>query len=145
MDIAMDIAASMDEIKNKKPEICPRELIKSGFTVGRHVIGTMATTLLLAYSGGFLTLLMIFKVKEPSLMRMLNMKIVAAEIMRTLVGSIGLVVVAPITAIVGGIIIGHLFKKKRATLYMPSEPVPTKSSDPNKSTIPCHGKGISQK
>jgi uncharacterized membrane protein len=111
MDIAMDVAASMDEIKNKKPEICPKELIKSGFIIGRQVIGTMSTTLLLAYSGGYLTLLMIFKVKEPSLMRMLNMKIVAAEIMRTLVGSIGLIMVAPITAIVGGIIIGRLFKK----------------------------------
>jgi uncharacterized membrane protein len=111
MDIAMDISASMDEVKNKKPDISPMELIQSGFNVGRHVIGTMATTLLLAYSGGYLTLLMIFKVKEPSIMRMLNMKIVAAEIMRTLVGSIGLVMVAPITAIVGGIIIGRLFKK----------------------------------
>lgn len=110
MDIAMDIAASMDEIKNQKPDIRPLELIRSGFTVGRHVIGTMATTLLLAYSGGYLTLLLLFRVKAPSIMRMLNLKIVAAEIMRTLVGSIGLVLVAPITAIVGGIIIGGLLK-----------------------------------
>ena len=116
MDIAMDIAASMHEIKNKKPDIRPGELIKSGFTVGRHVIGTMATTLLLAYSGGFLTLLMIFKVKEPSIMRMLNMKIVAAEIMRTLVGSMGLLMVAPITAVVGGIIIARIYKFPRLNL-----------------------------
>ncbi len=114
MDIAMDIAASMDEVKNKKPDISPIELIRSGFTVGRHVIGTMATTLLLAYSGGYLTLLLLFKVKEPSIMRMINMKIVAAEIMRTLVGSIGLVLVAPITAIVGGIIIAGLDKKNKS-------------------------------
>ncbi|WDP91682.1 MAG: YibE/F family protein [Desulfobacter sp.] len=105
MDIAMDIAASMDEIRVKKPEISAPELIRSGFTVGRQVIGTMTTTLLLAYSGGYLTLLMIFRVKDPSLMRMINLKIVAAEIMRTLIGSIGLVMVAPITAIVGGLVI----------------------------------------
>lgn len=111
MDIAIDIAASMAEIKHKKPEITAVELTRSGFTVGRQVIGTMATTLLLAYSGGYLTLLMIFKVKAPSLMRMINLKIVAAEIMRTLVGSIGLVLVAPITAVVGGIIICGLIKK----------------------------------
>ncbi|MCG8531800.1 MAG: YibE/F family protein, partial [Desulfovibrionales bacterium] len=111
MDIAMDIAASMDEVKLKKPDISPMELMRSGFTVGRHVIGTMATTLLLAYSGGYLTLLMIFRVKEPSIMRMLNLKIVAAEIMRTLVGSMGLVTVAPITALVGGIIMGGLFQR----------------------------------
>ena len=105
MDIAMDIAASMDEIRIKKTDISAKELIKSGFTVGRQVIGTMTTTLLLAYSGGYLTLLMIFRVKDPSFMRMINLKIVSAEIMRTLIGSIGLVMVAPITALLGGIII----------------------------------------
>lgn len=111
MDIAMDIAASMDEIQIKKPEISPGELVRSGFTVGRQVIGTMTTTLLLAYSGGYLTLLLIFRVKDPSFMRMINLKIVAAEIMRTLIGSIGLVMVAPITALVGGLIIARTLKK----------------------------------
>jgi uncharacterized membrane protein len=109
MDIAMDIAASMDEIHKKKPGIRPVELMQSGFTVGRQVIGTMATTLLLAYSGGYLTLLMVFKIKEPSIMRMINLKIVAAEIVRTLVGSIGLVLVAPLTAIIGSLIITGVF------------------------------------
>jgi len=113
MDIAMDIAASMDEIRVKKPDISPAELIRSGFTVGRQVIGTMTTTLLLAYSGGYLTLLMIFKVKDPSFMRMINLKIVAAEIMRTLIGSIGLVMVAPITAVAGGFIIMGMKKHRK--------------------------------
>ncbi|MCG8639595.1 MAG: YibE/F family protein [Desulfobacterales bacterium] len=113
MDIAMDIAASMDEIRLKKPDITPWELIRSGFTVGRQVIGTMTTTLLLAYSGGYLTLLMIFKVKDPSFMRMINLKIVSAEIMRTLIGSIGLVMVAPITALLGGLIILGISKQKK--------------------------------
>ena len=111
MDIAIDIAASMDEIRTKKPDISPKELIRSGFTVGRQVIGTMTTTLLLAYSGGYLTLLMIFRVKDPSLMRIINLKIVAAEIMRILIGSIGLVMVAPFTALLGGIIIARMVKK----------------------------------
>ena len=113
MDIAMDIAASMDEIRLKKPEISPSELIRSGFTVGRQVIGTMTTTLLLAYSGGYLTLLMIFRIKDPSFMRMINLKIVAAEIMRTLIGSIGLVMVAPITALAGGLIIIGISGRKK--------------------------------
>lgn len=116
MDIAMDIAASMDEIRIKKPDITPKELIHSGLTVGRQVIGTMTTTLLLAYSGGYLTLLMIFKVKDPSFMRMINLKIVAAEIMRTLIGSIGLVMVAPITALVGGLILARTLKKNAGDL-----------------------------
>lgn len=112
MDIAMDIAASMDEIKNKKPDIKPKELIKSGFNVGRHVIGTMATTLLLAYSGGYLTLLMVFMMKNSSFLRIINLRIVSAEIMRTLIGSMGLILVAPITAIVAGLILDEDILKK---------------------------------
>ena len=113
MDIAMDVAASMQEVKEKKPEITITELIQSGFNVGRAVIGTMTTTLLLAYSGGYLTLLMFFVSKDTSFVRILNLKIVAAEIMRTLIGSIGLVLVAPITAIVAGWILSTHFDLNR--------------------------------
>jgi uncharacterized membrane protein len=102
MDIAMDIAASMEEIKLKRPDIERGELIQSGFNVGRAVIGTMTTTLLLAYSGGYLTLLMLFMTKNSTFSRMLNFKMVSAEILRTLTGSIGLVLVAPITAFFAG-------------------------------------------
>ncbi|WP_432401799.1 YibE/F family protein [Wukongibacter sp. M2B1] len=102
MDIAMDVAASMEEIKSKKPDIGCRELIGSGFNVGKAVIGTMTTTLLLAYSGGYLTLLMLFMTKNSSFGRIINLKIVSAEIMRTVVGSIGLVLVAPLTALFAG-------------------------------------------
>lgn len=101
MDIAMDVSASLMEIKEKKPDITTGELMGSGFTIGRAVIGTMTTTLLLAYSGTFLTLLMLFMHKDTSIMRMLNLKIVSGEIMRTLIGSMGLVLVAPLTAILG--------------------------------------------
>lgn len=102
MDIAIDIAASMEEVKVKKPDISAKELIQSGFNVGRSVIGTMTTTLLLAYSGGYLTLLMLFMTKKTSFARIINFKMVAAEILRTVTGSIGLVLVAPITALIAG-------------------------------------------
>lgn len=117
MDIAMDVAASMEEIKLKKPDILCKELIASGFNVGKAVIGTMTTTLLLAYSGGYLTLLMLFMTKNSSFGRIINLKIVSAEIMRTVVGSIGLVLVAPLTALFAGWIyssdIIENFKAKR--------------------------------
>jgi len=111
MDIAMDVAAAIEEIKAKKPEINVHELIQSGFNIGRAVIGTMTTTLLLAYSGGYLTLLMLFMTKNSSPARILNLKIVAAEIMRTLVGSIGLVLVAPLTAVIAGLIFSVNFQE----------------------------------
>ncbi len=101
----MDVTASMNEVLDKRPDITRNELIQSGFNVGRMVTGTMTTTLLLAYSGGYLTMLMLFVSKGTTFARMLNFKMVAAEIFRTLVGSVGLVLVAPITAVIAGFIL----------------------------------------
>jgi len=105
MDIAMDVAASMDEIYIKRPDISRKELIKSGFTVGRSVIGTMATTLLLAYSGSYLTLMMMFKDSETTIVRLLNMKVFTIEVMRILIGNMALLFVAPLTALIAGYVI----------------------------------------
>lgn len=112
MDIAMDVAASMDEIFVKRPDITRKELVKSGFTVGRAVIGTMTTTLLLAYSGSFLTLMLYFNVSGTSLIRLLNMKIFTTEVMRILIGSMALLLVAPITAFISGYILKYNKKKE---------------------------------
>ena len=110
MDIAMDVSVSMKEIKVKRPDMEMGELIESGFNVGRTVIGTMATTLLLAYSGGYLTMLMVFVSQGTSFTRILNMKLVAAEIFRILIGSIGLLMVAPVTAVFAGILLCRVKK-----------------------------------
>lgn len=115
MDIAMDVSASMYEIKEKRPDINAAELMRSGFNVGRAVVGTMTTTLLLAYSGGYLTMLMLFVAKDSSFTRILNMKLVAAEIFRTLVGSIGLVMVAPVTAVISGWLFTSVWAGKKDT------------------------------
>jgi uncharacterized membrane protein len=104
MDISVDIAASMHEIKLNQPFISRKKLINSGLNVGRQVIGTMTTTLLLAYSGSYLTLLMLFMAKDTTFIRMMNMKIVVSEVLRTVMGSIGLILVAPLTALVAGIL-----------------------------------------
>ncbi|MCR4436078.1 MAG: YibE/F family protein [Clostridiales bacterium] len=107
----MDVAASLEELKIKKPDITFIELAQSGFRVGRTVIGTMTTTLLLAYSGGYLTLLMLFMTKNSSFIRIVNLKIVASEILRIVAGSMGLVLVAPLTAITAGWIFSRSFAK----------------------------------
>ncbi len=114
MDIAMDVAASMEEIKAKRPDISMQELIYSGIRIGRHVIGTMATTLLLAYSGGFITLLMLFMTKDARFLRVVNLKIVASEIMRILIGSINLILVAPLTALIAGWLLSNVFERELA-------------------------------
>ncbi len=104
MDLAMDISASMHEIQPKKPDIGLFEHIRSGMTVGRSVVGTMTTTLLLAYSGSYIALLMLFMGQGIPLLNMLNKGFMAAEVLNTIVGSFGMVTVAPFTALAGGLI-----------------------------------------
>jgi uncharacterized membrane protein len=104
MDLAMDIAASLDEISDKKPDLGFFGLFTSGMAVGRAVVGTMTTTLLLAYSGGYTAMLMNFMALGFPLAQVLNMKFVAAEILNVIVGSFGLVAVAPFTALIGAAI-----------------------------------------
>lgn len=104
MDIAVDISSAVHEIVEKNPFISKKEAILSGFTVGRAVIGTMTTTLLLAYSGGYIALLMVFMAQGTPVYNILNLKYVSAEILHTVVGSFGLVTVAPFTAILSGLL-----------------------------------------
>jgi uncharacterized membrane protein len=105
MDLAVDVAASMNEVACQHPGISRKALVKSGLNVGRAVVGTMTTTLLLAYSGGFITLLMAFMAQGIPLVNTFNFIYVAADILKTIVGSFGLVTVAPFTALVGGLIL----------------------------------------
>ena len=100
MDLAMDIAAGVGEVARHNPALGAKELFKSGVRIGRSVVGTMTTTLLLAYSGGYLTLLMVFAAQGTSPVDFLNSTLVSAEMVKTLVGSFGLVLVAPFTALV---------------------------------------------
>ena len=104
MDLAMDVASGMSELVIRKPDIHILDALRAGFGIGRPVVGTMTTTLLLAYSGGYMALLMVFMAQGVPVVNLLNLNYVSAEILHTLVGSFGLVSVAPFTALVGAFI-----------------------------------------
>ena len=105
MDLSVDICSAVCEVVQKKPDIRAREAIASGFAVGRAACGSTTTTLLLAYSGSYIALLMVFMAQGTPVALMLNYKYVAAEIVHTIVGSFGLVTVAPLTAITSGLLL----------------------------------------
>jgi uncharacterized membrane protein len=105
MDLAMDIAAAMAEIKEQQPALSRIGLIRCGFSVARHVTGTMTTTLLLAYSAEYTAMLMTFVAQGVPFENVINMVYVSSEVLHTLVGSFGLVLVAPLTAVAGGFIL----------------------------------------
>ena len=95
----MDISAGVREVSRHNPNLSFRELLMSGIRIGRATVGTMTTTLLLAYSGGYLTLLMVFAAQGTPPQVFLNSPLIAAEIAKTLVGSFAIVLVAPFTAL----------------------------------------------
>lgn len=104
MDLAMDIAAGMAEVRRHNARLAFRDLFLSGCRIGRAVVGTMTTTLLLAYSGGYLTLLMVYASEGVRPADFINTALVSAEVVKTLVGSFGLVLVAPFTALAGAFV-----------------------------------------
>ena len=112
MDLSVDITSAVYEVVEKRPDIRWKESVKSGMNVGRAAMGTMTTTLLLAYSGGYIALLMVFMAQGTPLINILNYKHVAAEMIHTVIGSFGLVTVAPFTALCAGVFLTH---KKEAT------------------------------
>lgn len=119
MDLAVDITSAVNEVMLKNPNLSKAEAIKSGLNVGRSVIGTMTTTLLLAYSGGYMALLMIFMAQGTPLLNILNLKYVSSEILHTIIGSFGLITVAPFTAITSGLLLGN--SKKNITDNLSSQ------------------------
>ena len=112
MDLAVDITSAVYEVVEKKPDIHPWEAVRSGMNVGRAAMGTMTTTLLLAYSGGYIALLMVFMAQGTPTEHIFNYKYVAAEIIHTVIGSFGLVSVAPFTAMCSGLLLTKNLKKK---------------------------------
>ena len=83
----MDITSAVNEVIQKKPGIGWKEAAMSGMNVKQAAMGTMTTTLLLAYSGGYIALLMTFMAQGTPVENILNYKYVSAELLDTIVGS----------------------------------------------------------
>ena len=109
MDLSVDITSAVYEVVEKRPDLSWREAARSGMNVGRSAMGTMTTTLLFAYSGGYIALLMVFMAQGTPVSHILNYKYVASELIHTVVGSIGLVTVAPFTALCAGLLLTGAF------------------------------------
>lgn len=105
MDVCMSIASSIEEINRVNSDLTMKELFFSGMNVGRDIMGTMSNTLILAYTGSAVPLMLLFMSYETSFFRIVNLDIVATEIVRSISGSIGLILSIPITAIVSAMLI----------------------------------------
>lgn len=116
MDLSVDITSAVYEVVEKRPDLSWKEAVRSGMNVGRSAMGTMTTTLLFAYSGGYVALLMVFMAQGTPVDHILNYKYVAAELIHTVIGSFGLVTVAPFTALCAGVFLTARGKKLSQTI-----------------------------
>ena len=111
MDLSIDVSAAMWEVREHAPETSRRELFRSAMEVGRAGVGTQITTLLLAYMGSYLTLMMVYMAQATPTASIFTSKSIAAEILQTLAGSFGIVLVTPLTALMGVVLFDDYYKK----------------------------------
>ena len=114
MDVAVSIASAQYEMKLLAPKTKFQTLVSSGLNVGRDVMGTMANTLVLAYIGGALPLILLISAQpDISLLHVMNLNMIATEVVRSLIGSIGLLCAIPITAYATAFLITVRPRRKR--------------------------------
>jgi uncharacterized membrane protein len=99
-DITISQAAIVYQLKKTDPKLKQRELYKKAMDVGRDHISSMVNTLILVYTGAALPLLLLFVNNPHPFLEVINYEIMADEIVRTLVGSIGLILAVPITTLI---------------------------------------------
>ena len=101
MDLSIDVSAAMWEVKEHAPATGRRALFRSAMEVGKAGVGTQITTLLLAYMGSYLTLMMVYMAQATPVLNIFTSKSIAGEIVQTLAGAFGIVLVTPLTALIG--------------------------------------------
>lgn len=96
-DVTVTQVATVAELRRHNPNTPIAEIVASGIRVGRDHIASTVNTLVLAYAGASMPLLLLFAISDQSLSTVANAELIAVEIVRTLCGSIGLVAAVPIT------------------------------------------------
>lgn len=112
MDIAMDVSSAVQELHVKNPALTPKELFKSGMNVGRDIMGTMSTTLILAFFGGSLGVWVLDYVYDLPYLQLINSNSIGIEIMQGISGSFGVILTVPIVALFSAWLPHYLENKK---------------------------------
>ncbi len=114
MDVSMSISSSLWEVKNKSDYSSFNVLFKSGMNIGRDVMGTMANTLILAYIGSSLSVVLLLSIYSTSLIYLLNQEMIVVEIIQALVGSFGILFTIPLTSLICAAIYNKDINENRA-------------------------------
>lgn len=101
MDVAISIASALYEISTLDKNITGKNMIISGMNIGKDMMGSMSNTLILAYVGTTLHLIILFIVYKIRFIEIINLDSIATEIIRAMAGSIGLIITIPVTVVIG--------------------------------------------
>lgn len=115
MDVSMSIASAMQELSQQMHEKSFRRMVRSGMNIGRDAIGTMTNTLILAYTGGSLAIVLLFTAYNRDFLVVMNFEMIVVEVIQAIVGSIGILLAVPVTVFFAA----WIFNKKEP--LMPAE------------------------
>lgn len=104
-DVTVTQTSAVWELRQADPSMGPRALYRAAIRIGRDHIASVVNTLVLAYAGAALPLLLLFSIANSSMGSVANSELVAEEIVRTLVGSIGLVASVPVTTALAALVV----------------------------------------
>ncbi|MER5274279.1 YibE/F family protein [Streptomyces sp. NPDC002809] len=104
-DVTVTQTSAVWELHQADPTMSAKELYRAGIRIGRDHIASVVNTLVLAYAGAALPLLLLFSIAQSSMGTVANSELVAEEIVRTLIGSIGLVASVPVTTALAALVV----------------------------------------
>ena len=104
MDVAMSVSSSMSEILRQNPRLTRRELWKAGIQVGRDMMGTDSNTLILAFAGSSVSMLLLDYAYDLPYRQIINSNNIGISIMQGLAGSFGIVLAVPFTVLMASIL-----------------------------------------
>lgn len=111
MDVSMSIASASDELIKQSPEIEEKALFISLMNIGKDLMGTMTNTLILAFAGSSLTLIMMIWGYQMTYMQFMNIPMIAIEAVQAFSGSIGILLTVPFTSVVAVSILKYKRRK----------------------------------
>ena len=104
MDVGMSIASAMAEIQAQTPDITRRELFRAGMRVGRDMMGTDSNTLILAFAGGSVSMLVLDYAYDLPWLQIINSNNIGIAIMQGLSGSFGVILSVPATVAIATVL-----------------------------------------
>lgn len=99
MDISMSIASATNELAENIESKNFKTFLKSGLNIGQDSIGTMTNTLVLAYIGSSLSIVLLMVVYHSDILQLINLEMIVYEILQAIIGSMGILLAIPITSL----------------------------------------------